>query len=250
VTSLGLEATLPSVTAQDSWLAIQHVPFEGPGLIAAAAARRGIALEVAHVYRGQPLPLPDTLGGLVVMGGPMGVGDSAQHPHLLAERELIAAMVHAGRPVLGVCLGAQLLADALGARVYKGAQPEIGVGSVSLTPAGRRDPVLGAADLQQLPVMHWHQDTFELPGEASWLAHSVLYPHQGFRVGRRAYGLQFHVEVDRELASGWGEHLPAGVSIPEKDRLEIERAGELVLNAFFDLALDPRPDTPHDAGRG
>jgi GMP synthase-like glutamine amidotransferase len=237
------------VTAQDSWLAIQHVPFEGPGLIAAVAARRGVTLEVCHVYRGQSLPPADALGGLVVMGGPMGVCDRAEHPHLLAERELITAMVHAVRPVLGVCLGAQLLADALGARVFKGPQAEIGVGNVSLTPAGRRDPVLGAAGLERLPVMHWHQDTFELPRTATWLAHSARYPHQGFRVGQRVYGLQFHVEVDRELASGWGEHLPAGVSITEASRLEIERVGQLVLNAFFDLALDVRPGTPHEVGQ-
>jgi GMP synthase (glutamine-hydrolysing) len=222
--------------AEPSWLAIQHVPFEGPGLIAEVAARRGVRLEVCHVYRGEPLPPAEELDGLVVMGGPMSVGDTAEHPHLLAERKLIAALFAAGRPLLGVCLGAQLLADALGARVYRGEHFEIGPGTVSLTAQGSSDPVLGATGAASIPVVHWHQDTFELPDGATLLAGSGLYPHQAFRVGERAYGLQFHVEVDDALLSSWSEHLPAGVSIPESARTDVERAGRTVLGAFFEQA--------------
>lgn len=224
------------MTAERSWVAIQHVPYEGPGLIAAVAAQRGVKLDVCRVYGGDPLPAADELGGLVVMGGPMGVGDAAEHPHLLRERELIAAAAGAGLPVLGVCLGAQLLADALGARVHRGEHAEIGPGSVTLTPAGQADPVLAAAGSDRLPVVHWHQDSFELPAGAAWLARSELYPHQAFRVGERAYGLQFHVEVDRELARSWSELLPAQVSLQDSERGEIERVGEILLGAFFDLA--------------
>jgi len=174
------------------WVAIQHVPYETPGLIAAEAARHGIDLSVCRTYRGDPLPTLDTLvgidghgelGGLVVMGGPMGVGEVSEHPYLAGELELLAAAVAAGLPVLGVCLGAQLLAAALGARVYRGERPEIGSGSVSLTAEGRADPVLGAAGLAELPVVHWHEDTFDLPPGAVLLAGSALYPHQAFRVG-------------------------------------------------------------------
>ncbi len=254
---------------------IQHVPYETPGLIAAEAARRGIALRVCHPYRGERLPRLDELdelGGLVVMGGPMGVGEVSEYPWLAGELELLAAAVAAGLPVLGVCLGAQLLAAALGARVYRGERPEVGAGSVSLTADGRADPMLGAAGLAELPVVHWHQDTFDLPPGAVLLAGSALYPHQAFRVGTgigpgpetgmspgtgtgrgmgtdadtgamdavtrahahaRVYGLQFHVEVDRALAADWRPRLPEGAVIDESARAEVERVGRTAIAAFF-----------------
>lgn len=211
------------------------MPYEGPGLIAAAASRRGIELRLCHPYRGESLPAWEELDGLVVMGGPMGVHETAEHPHLAREVELIAAMVRAGRPVLGVCLGAQLLAHALGASVYRGQQAEIGCGAVSLTGAGREDPVLGSTGAATLSVVHWHEDTFELPADASLLASSALFPHQAFRAGARAYGLQFHVEVERELARAWRELLPDG-ALEESSVVEVERAGRTVLDAFFGLA--------------
>jgi GMP synthase (glutamine-hydrolysing) len=224
------------MSAERSWVAIQHVPFEGPGSIATAAARRGTPLTVCHPYQGESLPACRELRGLVVMGGPMGVSDTDSHPYLRDELALIAASVAAGLPVLGVCLGAQLLAAALGARVYRGPQLEIGPGTVTLTDAGRGDPVLGAAGRAELPVVHWHQDTFELPPGAVWLARSELYPYQAFRAGARAYGLQFHVEVDRALADGWREHLPQGVEISAPTRTDVEHVGAATLAAFFDLA--------------
>ena len=221
--------------AKRSWVAVQHVPYEGPGLIAQAASHRGLELRLCRPYRGEPLPSPVELDGLVVMGGPMGAGDTAEHPHLARESELIAAMVHAGRPVLGVCLGAQLLARALGARVYRGELDEIGRGTVSLTEAGREDPVLGSAGAATLPVVHWHRDTFELPAGASLLASSDLFPHQAFRVGERAYGLQFHVEVEHELARAWRALLPDGALGEPAAVAEVEGVGRIVLDAFFGL---------------
>jgi GMP synthase (glutamine-hydrolysing) len=234
------------MTMKGSWVAIQHVPFEGPGLVAEVAAQRGIELQLCHPYRGDPLPSKEEVDGLVVMGGPMGVFDTTEHPHLARESELIAAVVEAGRPVLGVCLGAQLMAHALGAAVYRGEQAEIGFGSVSLTEAGRedpvlgslvrKDPVLGSPGLDTVPVVHWHQDTFDLPDGALCLARSALYPHQAFRVGERAYGLQFHVEVNRQLADAWREHLPAGVTLTESSLAQTEAVGRKALDAFFSLA--------------
>jgi GMP synthase (glutamine-hydrolysing) len=226
---------LSSTAGKRGWAAILHVPYEGPGLIAEQASRRGLELRSCHPYRGDPLPSWEELDGLVVMGGPMGVHDTAEHPYLAGESELIAAMVRAGRSVLGVCLGAQLLAHALGARVYRGEQAEIGAGTVSLTEAGREDPVLGSAEVTTLPVVHWHQDTFELPADATLLASSARFPHQAFRVGARAYGLQFHVEVEQELARTWSELLPDG-AIDEPAVVAVEAAGRTALDAFFGLA--------------
>ncbi len=220
------------------WVLVQHVDFEGPGLIAAAASARGIALDVRRMNRGDPLPKGSEVGGLIVMGGPMGVRDTAEHPHLALEQRLLREAVEEGLPVLGVCLGAQLLAASLGARVTKGASPEIGFGEVTLTSDGLEDPVLGASG-DRVPVFHWHEDTFDLPQGAVHLARSALFANQAFRAGRRAYAFQFHVEVDRELRAQWAERLPPGVRFDEAQRSVLERSGRSILSRFFEVALAP-----------
>ncbi len=217
------------------WTVLQHVAWEGPGLIASEAHQRGRFLHVCRLDLGDPVPAARDLAGLIVMGGPMGVYEADVHPHLTAECDLLREAVTLGIPVLGICLGAQLLAAALGARVYKGPGSEVGPGRVILTPEGLADPVLGGLG-SQLPVMHWHGDTFDLPQGAALLASSARYPHQGFRAGRHAYAFQFHVEVDHELAGAWAPHLPPGLAPTAPDRRAIEAAGRSIIGRFFDAA--------------
>jgi GMP synthase-like glutamine amidotransferase len=227
---------------------LQHVEHEGPGLVGEGLAADGWAVEVVRPDAGQPMPAADSLAGLVVLGGPMGIGDTADHPWLPDERVLIGAVARAGRPVLGVCLGAQQLAASLGAEITTGPEPEIGLGHVQLTAAGRMDPVFGPeyAGLADpaLPCVHWHQDTFTLPAGAVHLAATARFPHQAFRWGTRAYGLQFHVEVDRNLAAAWQPFLPDGVILEGPALASVETVGRRLLRRFLACAggaLDAEP---------
>lgn len=229
-------------TAAPSWAVLQHVPFEGPGLIATQAQARGLGLDYRHLYRGDAVPSVDEVAGLIVMGGPMGAGDVQAHPHLRAEIDLLAVAVAADVPILGVCLGAQLLACALGAEILSGAAPELGVGSVALTVAGERDVVLGPAG-GQIPVLHWHDDTFTLPPGAELLASSERCVNQAFRRGR-AYGLQFHVELDARLANTLRAQLSEDVVLPAPAMASVARAGTALLGRFFDFAGRATPSRP------
>jgi GMP synthase (glutamine-hydrolysing) len=220
---------------QRSWAVIQHVPWEGPGLIERIGRERGFAFKTSRMDLGDSLPPASGIGGLVVMGGPIGVYEADHHPHLAAEMALIGECIREGLPVLGVCLGSQLMAGALGARVFPGHGPEIGAGEVRLTAEGEADPVLGPSG-PSIPTFHWHGDTFDLPAGAVLLASSAAYPHQAFRAGARAYAFQFHVEVDRGLARAWAPRLPEGIAIDEGRRRGIERNGRAILGRFFQAA--------------
>ncbi len=222
--------------AGDPWLLVQHVAFEGPGAIATAVRDAGAELTILRMDRGDTLPSPDALrdvAGLVVMGGPMSVHDDLVW--LAAERALLRAAVEAGRPVLGVCLGAQQLAATLGATVTRGPAPECGVGEVHLTTEAISDPVFGPAPTP-LPCVHWHGETFGLPEGAVRLAGNAVYENQAFRVGDCAYGLQFHVEMTASLAAHWGPHLPPGVFLRASDVARVARAGDGILRRFVGLA--------------
>jgi GMP synthase (glutamine-hydrolysing) len=163
---------------------------------------RGARLHRVELDEGEPLPDWREFDAMVVMGGPMGACDDADHPWLAAERECIGAAVRTGLPFFGACLGSQLLAASLGARVYTGETPEVGVLDVELTEAGRNDPVLGGLPAS-FPTLQWHSDSFELPPGAVGLATSPAYANQAFRVGAVAYAVQFHIEVTSEMAAEW-----------------------------------------------
>jgi GMP synthase-like glutamine amidotransferase len=220
------------------WVVLQHVEHEGPGLVEPALRAAGRPVEVVRLDRGEPLPAIGSIDGLVVLGGPMGVHDG--DPWLVPERALLADAVGAGLPVLGICLGAQQLAAALGAEVTSGPEAEVGTGWVELTGPGRRDPVLGPEHGglagTGLPCVHWHRDTFTLPDGAVHLAATRTFPHQAFRVGDRAYGLQFHVEVDGALAGRWRPMLPDGAPFAASDLGLVEVVGRRVLRRFATVA--------------
>jgi GMP synthase-like glutamine amidotransferase len=225
------------------WAVLQHVAHEGPALIADELGRAGERVEVVRLDRDDRLPEEGTFAGLVVLGGPMGVSDGGAHAWLAPERDLMAATARDGKPVLGVCLGAQQLAMALGAEVTTGAVPEIGLGQVELTGPGRFDPVTGpeygGLSATTIPCVHWHRDTFSLPDGAVHLAASPRFPHQAFRWGDRAYGLQFHVEVDRALAAGWEPYLPPGVTLSRSGLAQVETVGRRLLRRFVQRATSP-----------
>jgi GMP synthase-like glutamine amidotransferase len=173
--------------------ALKHVPFEGPAGIADWARRAGHVMTTVALYSGEAPPSPDLYDWLVVMGGPMSVGDEADHPWLPQEKAAISAAIAAGKTVVGVCLGAQLIAEALGARVYPNGQKEIGWMPIELTVEGTRSAVLGFLP-RKLEVFHWHGDTFDLPPGAVHLARSEHCVNQAFLYEDRVLGLQFHLE--------------------------------------------------------
>lgn len=220
------------------WVVAQHAPHEGPGLLGPVLDEAGVDTVVVRLDRGEALPAPGGLGGVIVMGGAMGVHDTDAFPWLEEERRWIADALSLDVPVLGVCLGAQQLAAALGATVRTGPAPEIGVGTVALTAGGRADPVLGPEG-EHVAVIHWHGDTFDVPAGAVHLATGDRYPNQAFRYGRTAYGLQFHVELDDAMAEAWAPDLPADVSLAVEDRRVVEAVGRRVLGRFVEVALAP-----------
>lgn len=172
---------------------LQHVPFEGPGAFAKALAKRGVSLEYALVPK-EGLP-QDTGDILIVMGGPMSVNDADRW--IAEETAFIRSALLAGKPVIGVCLGSQFMAKALGATVRSGKALEIGMTSVRLTDAGKQDPVFGDGP-ESFAVFEWHGEIFDLPKDCEPLAGSEIAPLQAFRYGDRAYGLLFHVEMEED----------------------------------------------------
>jgi len=186
-------------------LVLQHVAVEGPGTFTSYLDARGWTLEIAVLYEGARLP-EDAQGyqAVIVMGGPMGVYDETEYPFLSDEHQFLRRVIAQGVPVLGICLGSQLLAKALGARVYRNPQKEIGWYTVDLTPAGAADPLF-AGLTSPVPVFQWHGDAFDLPVGAAPLAASSLCPHQAFRYGDRVYGLLFHLELTPIIIQSWLE---------------------------------------------
>jgi len=190
-------------------LIIKNIPNEGPGTIQDYLIEQGIGYEVLEFSGcGAVNELPDLRGytHLVIMGGPMAVYESEGLPFLHLETAMVRVFIKTGRPVLGICLGAQIIAHALWADVYKGAVKETGWDRIEITEEGMCDPVFSALAVDNMPytdIFQWHADTFNLPQKAVRLASSVHYQNQAFKYGKNIYGLQFHIEVTPEIIEGW-----------------------------------------------
>jgi GMP synthase (glutamine-hydrolysing) len=239
-------------------LVLQHIGCEPPGEFEEVLKARGASISRVELDELEPLPDWRGFDAIVAMGGPMSVNDDATHPWLTGEKRLIRDAVHAGMPFWGTCLGVQLLAASLGARVYSGAKPEVGLLPVTLTDEAMADPVFHGLP-RELIALQWHGDTFDLPDGAVLLASSTEYPAQAFRWGSSAYGVQFHLEVNVEMATEWGlvpEYKEAlervlGPSAMERlvDDVRAQSAGMLssartLFEQWLRVTVDARPVTP------
>ncbi|WP_218916695.1 type 1 glutamine amidotransferase [Alkaliflexus imshenetskii] len=177
-----------------------HVHFEGPGYIKTWAEQHGHQIRYTHLYANDELPAVSTFDWLIVMGGPMGVYDQQQYPWLTKELEAIKEAIHTGKTVIGICLGSQLIASALGANVYPNRAKEIGWFPVLKTESGKKHRILNGIP-DQFTTFHWHGDTFDLPDEATHLLETAACSNQAFLYRERVLGLQFHLEVTPQTIS-------------------------------------------------
>ena len=180
---------------------LQHVPFEDIGSLAQDITANGHSLTTTHWYKGDSAPALNSFDILIVMGGPMGIYDDDIYPWLTDEKTLIAAAISAGKKIMGICLGAQLIACVLGAKVTRNAHREIGWFPLKITAEAIDHPIARIlAECHQ--VFHWHGDTFEIPAQAQLLASSKACAHQAYVIDNQIYGFQFHLETTEASASG------------------------------------------------
>lgn len=211
-------------------LVFQHVAAEPLGTLDPLIRQRGHRIRFVNFER-QPdaRPSMDRYSGLIVLGGPMNVEEQAQRPHLRTELGVIEQALRQDKPVLGICLGGQLLAHALGASIRRNPMPEIGWYDLETSAEGRADPIVSGLG-GRTPVFQWHSHTFDLPHGSSHLASTSTCPNQAFRHGSNAWGFQFHPEVDQALIERW-------IAVP-RYRAELDESG-LAEDAAAILARTP-----------
>ncbi len=233
-------------TSRPRVLAIQNDPTDPPLLVGAWLEETGIDVEVVRAYDNDEVPaaVPAGIHGILALGGSMGANDDDDAPWLPAERELLRAAVESGTPVMGLCLGSQLLAAASGGRVELAPRTEIGLSFVRPTDDGRRDDVTGAAVAalgDRLPAIQWHQDHVAvLPPDAHLLMTNEACRVQAFRVGESAYGFQCHPEIDTELFVSWADFADEAL---ERSGVDVIEASSAVREHAADLITAWRPVT-------
>jgi len=219
--------------------AIIHADFEKLGVIEDWIHRRRYQLGCSYPYAGDKLPTSDEFDFLIVMGGPQSPRDAEKLPYLKAEMALIAAAIAQQKPVLGFCLGAQLIAESLGAKTERSPEKEVGVFPIELTEAGRQDPIF-----KDFPTkfkgLHWHYDMPGIPQNAVLLAKSEGCPHQAFRHGNKVYGLQFHLEPKlsdiQKMIENCAEDLRPSQFTQTK--VELLQQDYSVIHNYMELILD------------
>ena len=220
---------------------LQHVSFEGLGSIELVLREKGHQLSATHLYATHTLPRVDNIDWLIVMGGPMGIYDDARYPWLKAEKELIKEAINAGKIVLGICLGAQLIADALGARVYNNTHREIGWFRVNQSPEAS-NCTLSQALPEEVDVFHWHGDTFDIPQDAILLAESEACKHQGFILDHRVAAFQFHLETTFQSATALIENcrdeLDGAQYVQSEAEILVDRSRFSRINQVMTSVLD------------
>lgn len=178
-----------------------EVPDPG-GTVVEELERESVPFRIVDAWKGEPLPAPEDIGGIVAFGGSMHANDLDRHPFLAAERDLLHAATERGTPVLGICLGGQILALAKGANLRPSPTVEFGYTPIAPTHEGERDALISVFEPGDR-VFHWHEDTFDVPGGATLLAVGEAVRNQAFRYGETAWGVQFHPEITAEVLDGW-----------------------------------------------